>query len=175
MIFKSINTAAVFTFLFVCFGADADAGELKLRAAKVKSHGVATTLKGTLPVLPDLVVKPYQSNMTGLPNTGVCGAWSGGYTNVRFRVKNQGTVAVDLSSLNLIMQINGAYVGGAVLQVHPIGAGKSRIVTFPVPNGAQPGLNDTLVVKTKIDSPNYIPETNEANNNLNAFCMGPQS
>ena len=156
--------------------AGADAGTLKLKTNKSRIGGFTTagTNGGTGTQLPDLRVEPMTNSTIGMPNTGVCGSWSnGGYTNVKMRVRNVGNAAAEISSLNLILQKDGQYAGGAVIQVAGLSVGQSKIVSFPVPAAAQPGLHDSFTVKAKADSPNYIPELSEGNNNLTAHCLGP--
>ena len=174
---SSLKFAGTLALAVSIIAAGADAGTLKLKKSKPRIGGFvssAGTNGGTGTQLPDLRVEPMTNSTIGMPNTGVCGAWSnGGYTNVKMRVRNVGNAPAEISSLNLILQKGGQYAGGAVIQVAGLAAGQSKIVSFPVPAAAQPGLHDSFTVKAKADSPNYIPELSEGNNNLTAHCLGP--
>ncbi len=81
------------------------------------------------------MVTPLTNSTIGMPNTGVCGSWSSGYVNVKFRVKNTGTVKSDIASFTLTMQKKKLYMGGGVLQVQALNPGQQATISFPVPNG----------------------------------------
>ncbi|WP_135501101.1 CARDB domain-containing protein [Roseovarius aestuariivivens] len=172
---KTIAIAGLLAFGLICSAASAADLRLRTKAAdrKIVKPSVSRVLKGAMPNLPDLVVIPITANASGMPNTGVCGAWSAGYVNVKFKVRNQGAGSAESTSLNVILQKNGQYAGGAVLPVQSLNPGQETTVTFPVPAAAQPGYSQSVKVLGQVDASHYIAETSEFNNSHTGFCHGP--
>ena len=164
------TTLAALSLITAVTASVADASD---RRFQLKVQGPQLGL--TASILPDLIVTPNKPGQTGLPNTGVCGAWQPGYNTVHFRVKNVGAAQAGQSDLVIVFKKNGASVGGGAVQIPPMGPGQQRFVTYPVPAAAQPGYNDAFEIVVAADTSHDVVETNDKNNSMAAICVGPTS
>ena len=120
----------------------------------------------------DLYGQPYYPAVyEGLPGNYFCSFLSGGDTvskAVQVKVRNQGTKPA--GNVQVTFQFAG---GKSVKQTLPMNnLNASYIFEAVIPPSAW--QSNTASFTIRIDYPDKIAESNEANNTISSFCMGPE-
>ncbi|MEQ8356546.1 MAG: CARDB domain-containing protein [Kiloniellaceae bacterium] len=120
----------------------------------------------------DLYGQPYYPAVyEGLPGNYYCSFLTGGDTvskAVQVKVRNQGTKIA--GPVQVVFEFAG---GKRVKQTLPMNVlAASYIFEAVIPPSAW--QSGTAAFTIRIDHPNKVAESNEANNTISSFCMGPE-
>ncbi len=154
--------------------ASADAGSLRLKrsdgatdlgirtAPQKGGHGVAKA---------DLVILPWHSGNSGLPNSGFCGPWNGGNQKIYFYVKNVGNGIA--ASSDVYIGFNDGY--NSTITVPQLAPNQSTLRSKTIPAGAWGASQYHSSVEFLIaaDHNDDTTETNDSNNYGQSTCNGP--
>ncbi|MGF1628455.1 MAG: CARDB domain-containing protein [Kiloniellaceae bacterium] len=120
----------------------------------------------------DLYGQPYYPAIhEGLPGHYYCSFLAGGDTvskAVQVKVRNQGTKVA--GPVQVVFEFAGGKRVAQTLPMNNLNA--SYIFEAVIPASAW--QNNTASFTIRIDHPNKVAESNENNNTISSYCMGPQ-
>ena len=120
----------------------------------------------------DLYGQPYYpATYEGLPGHYYCSFLAGNdkvSKAVQVKVRNQGTKVA--GNVQVVFEFNGGKTVKQTLPMNNLNA--SYIFEANIPASAW--QNNSAAFTIRIDHPNKVAESNEGNNVINSFCMGPE-
>jgi hypothetical protein len=120
----------------------------------------------------DLYGEPYYpAGIEGLPGYNYCNpvvAGNGTSSEVRVKVRNKGTKVA--GPVQVVFEFGG---GQSVKQTLPMNLlAATYVFEADIPAGAW--QNGDVFFTIRIDHPNKVAESNEANNTISSYCLGPE-
>jgi hypothetical protein len=113
----------------------------------------------------------YPATYEGLPGHYYCSFLAGNdkvSKAVQVKVRNQGTKVA--GNVQVVFEFNGGKTVKQTLPMNNLNA--SYIFEANIPASAW--QNNSASFTIRIDHPNKVAESNEGNNVINSFCMGPE-